>query len=88
MKKPQVISVGSPECRQFIEELKGRVLSAGLSVARAVNRDMIMFYWNIGRAILEGGNWATSLSPTCLGMRMGGKTYWSGWLNDVIFDAK
>ena len=53
MKKPQNISLASPEYRQFIEELKVRVLSARLSAARAVNRDMILLYWDIGHAIVE-----------------------------------
>ncbi len=41
------------EYRQFIEELKGLVLSARISAARAVNRDLILLYWNIGRSIVE-----------------------------------
>jgi predicted nuclease of restriction endonuclease-like (RecB) superfamily len=45
--------LATPEYRQFIEELKGRVLSARLSAARAVNRDMILLYWDIGRGIVE-----------------------------------
>lgn len=53
MKKAQDISMASPEYRQFIEELRGRVLSARLSAARAVNRDLILLYWDIGRAIVE-----------------------------------
>ena len=43
----------SPEYRQFLAELKGRVLSARLSAARAVNRDVILLYWDIGRAIVK-----------------------------------
>jgi hypothetical protein len=53
MKKPQDISMASPEYRRFIEDLKGRVLSARLSAARAVSRDMILLYWDIGRGIVE-----------------------------------
>jgi hypothetical protein len=45
--------LATPEYRQFIEELKGRVLSSRLSAARAVNRDMILLYWDIGRGIVE-----------------------------------
>jgi len=33
----------TPDYRQFIEDLK----------ARAVNRDLILLYWDIGRAIVE-----------------------------------
>jgi len=39
--------------RQFIEDLKARIVSARLSVARAINRDLILLYWDIGRAIVE-----------------------------------
>jgi len=53
MKKSQEVSIASPEYRQFIEQLKTRVLSARLSAARAVNCDMILLYWDIGRGIVE-----------------------------------
>ncbi|MDP2895212.1 MAG: PDDEXK nuclease domain-containing protein [bacterium] len=43
----------TPEYRQFIEDLKARVTSARISVARVVNRDLILLYWDIGRAIVE-----------------------------------
>ncbi len=45
--------VASPEYRQFIAELKARVLSARISATRAVNRDVIILYWDIGRGIVE-----------------------------------
>ena len=53
MKKSQEVSIASPEYRQFIEDLKTRVISARVSVARAVNRDLILLYWDIGRGIVE-----------------------------------
>ncbi len=53
MKKSQEVSIASPEYRRFIEDLKARVLSARLSAARAVNRDVILLYWDIGRGIVE-----------------------------------
>jgi predicted nuclease of restriction endonuclease-like (RecB) superfamily len=53
MKKSQEVSIASPEYRKFIEQLKARVLSARLSAARAVNRDVILLYWDIGRGIVE-----------------------------------
>ena len=53
MKKPKDLSMASPEYRQFIEELKGRVLSARISAARSINRDLILLYWDIGRGIVE-----------------------------------
>ena len=43
----------SPEYRQFIEDLKARVLSARISAARAANRDLILLYWDVGRGIVE-----------------------------------
>jgi predicted nuclease of restriction endonuclease-like (RecB) superfamily len=43
----------TPEYRQFIEDLKARVTTARISAARAVNRDLILLYWDIGRAIVE-----------------------------------
>jgi predicted nuclease of restriction endonuclease-like (RecB) superfamily len=43
----------SPEYRRFIENLKMRVVSARISAARAVNRDVILLYWDIGRGIVE-----------------------------------
>jgi len=43
----------APEYRQFIEDLKARVTAARISAARAVNRDLILLYWDIGRAIVE-----------------------------------
>lgn len=45
--------ITSPEYRQFIENLKTRVASARISAARAVNRDIILLYWDIGRGIVE-----------------------------------
>jgi predicted nuclease of restriction endonuclease-like (RecB) superfamily len=53
MKKLQEVSIASPEYRQFIEDLKTRVISARISAARAVNRDLILLYWDIGRGIVE-----------------------------------
>ena len=52
MKRP----VKSPQTReyvQFLGELKRRIASARVSAARAVNRDLILLYWDIGRGILE-----------------------------------
>lgn len=53
MRKSQEVSIASPEYRRFIEDLKARVLSARLSAAWAVNRDVILLYWDIGRGIVE-----------------------------------
>lgn len=43
----------SPEYRRFIEDLKARVISARISAARAINREGILLYWDLGRAIVE-----------------------------------
>lgn len=45
--------MASPEYRRFVEDLKVRVNSARLSAARAVNCDLILLYWDIGRGIVE-----------------------------------
>lgn len=45
--------VAAPDYRRFIEDLKARVATAQLSAARAVNRDLILLYWDIGRGIVE-----------------------------------
>lgn len=37
----------------FVTELKSRILAARVSAARAVNRDLILLYWDIGQAIVE-----------------------------------
>jgi predicted nuclease of restriction endonuclease-like (RecB) superfamily len=45
--------LATPEYRQFIEDLKARVISARTSAARAVSGGMILLYWDIGRGIVE-----------------------------------
>jgi len=37
----------------FLADLKERILQARTSAARAVNREMILLYWDIGRGIVE-----------------------------------
>lgn len=39
--------------RLFVAELKERVLAARISSARAVNRELVLLYWDLGRAIVE-----------------------------------
>lgn len=41
------------EYAQFVTELKQRITSARLHAARAVNQDLILLYWDIGRGIVE-----------------------------------
>ena len=37
----------------FLAEVKGRIHSARLSAGRAVNRELVLLYWDIGRGIVE-----------------------------------
>ncbi len=53
MKKSDTALIVTPEYRQFIEELKSRVLSAQISAARRINHELILLYWDIGRGIVE-----------------------------------
>lgn len=39
--------------RQFVTGLKSRIVSARLSAARHVNRELVALYWDIGRCIVE-----------------------------------
>jgi predicted nuclease of restriction endonuclease-like (RecB) superfamily len=41
------------EYAQFVTELKQRIASARLHAARAVNRDLVLLYWDIGKGIVE-----------------------------------
>ncbi len=41
------------EYSEFVTELKQRIAAARLHAARAVNQDLILLYWDIGRAIVE-----------------------------------
>ena len=53
MMKQSVKSAKTREYVTFLGELKQRIASARLSAARAVNRDLILLYWDIGRGIVE-----------------------------------
>ncbi len=46
-------SLLSPDYAAFVSDLKARIQSARVSAARAVNRDLILLYWDIGRGIVE-----------------------------------
>ena len=43
----------SREYVEFVTELKRRIVSARLHATRAVNRDVILLYWDIGKRIVE-----------------------------------
>lgn len=48
--KPAIIP---PEYAAFLSEVKGRIQSSRLNAGRAVNRELVLLYWDIGRGILE-----------------------------------
>lgn len=43
----------TPDYRAFLREVKDRIQSARLQAGRAVNRELVMLYWDIGRGIVE-----------------------------------
>ncbi len=43
----------SSDYATFLAEVKGRIHSARLNAGRAVNRELILLYWDIGRGIVE-----------------------------------
>jgi predicted nuclease of restriction endonuclease-like (RecB) superfamily len=42
-----------PDYPAFLDALKERILHARTSAARAINRELVLLYWDIGRAIVE-----------------------------------
>lgn len=42
-----------PDYPAFLASLKERILHARTAAARAVNRDLVLLYWDVGRAIVE-----------------------------------
>jgi hypothetical protein len=46
-------TLAPPDYAAFLAGLKDRILRARTSAARAVNRDLILLYWEIGRGIAE-----------------------------------
>lgn len=67
MDKPQPSSRAPiiPEgYEEFLRGLKQRIQQARLKAALAVNRELILFYWQLGRDILERQNltgWGTKI---------------------------
>lgn len=43
----------APDYTAFLTEVKGRIQTARLEAGRAVNRELVMLYWDIGRGIVE-----------------------------------
>ncbi len=48
--KPATITA---DYSKFLTEVKGRIQSARIQAGRAVNRELVMLYWDIGRGIVE-----------------------------------
>ena len=46
-------SLSHPDYPAFLAAMKDRILCASISAARAVNRELILLYWDIGRGIAE-----------------------------------
>jgi predicted nuclease of restriction endonuclease-like (RecB) superfamily len=46
-------TLSAPDYPAFLTALKDRILRARVSAARAVNRDLVLLYWDIGRGIVE-----------------------------------
>jgi len=65
MKKSRDTSLPlSADYRQFVTDLKSRIVGARLSAARHVNRELVTLYWDIGRGIVEKQkelNWGESV---------------------------
>jgi len=43
----------APDYTSFLTEVKGRIQTARLQAGRAVNRELVMLYWDIGCGIIE-----------------------------------
>lgn len=39
--------------RQFLAGVKNRVLDARIQAGRAINRELVQLYWDIGRGIVQ-----------------------------------
>ena len=53
-REPKQQAVGLPsEYRQLLADIKARVRSAQLEALRAVNKELVALYWDIGKMIVE-----------------------------------
>jgi len=46
-------ALSHPDYPAFLAALKDRILHARTSAVRAINRDLVLLYWDIGRGIVE-----------------------------------
>lgn len=56
----------TPEYKQWLKELKGRIQSAQIKAALKVNAELIALYWELGREILQKekiASWGEGLIP-------------------------
>lgn len=57
---------GTADYRDFIADLKSLVVSSRVAAARAVNRELILLYWNLGQALdkkQEASGWGDAVVP-------------------------
>ena len=57
-------AVTVPDYSAFLIEVKGCIQSARLNAGRAVNRELVMLYWDIERGIVEKQRWWRSISKS------------------------
>src|SRR6267142_96135 len=63
-RKSSDVAEGSTDYGALLSELKQRISSARLQASLAVNRELILLYWNIGRDILvrqKRAGWGTKV---------------------------
>jgi predicted nuclease of restriction endonuclease-like (RecB) superfamily len=53
MAEPTTEPIASDSYGQFLADLKGRIQTAQLRASQAVNRELVLLYWQIGRDILD-----------------------------------
>ena len=46
-------AMSHPDYPAFLAALKQRILGARISAGRAVNNELVLLYWDIGRGIVE-----------------------------------
>ena len=47
------MALSHPDYPAFLATLKERILRARISAARAINNELVLLYWDIGRVIVE-----------------------------------
>ena len=48
-----VATSATPDYPAFLAGLKERILNARITAARAINHELVLLYWDIGRGIVE-----------------------------------